>query len=478
MDDILKYYLANTLATPPVMAGRLMNPITHMHYPERQVYARLQKYADDFFAKGAEPRFISLTGLRGVGKTTLLWQMANHISNRYGQSVYFFNVNTLKNLNISLFTALEAFQQHIIQQRFNALTTPIVLLFDEVQDDEKWAQTLKILYDEARTAFILCTGSSALLLNSTADLSRRMYLQRVFPYSFSELLTVQNAMQPALNLSVPDRQLSEQLKAIIFYSEDAHSCHQQLIDIQGKVQPIIHDWQSQLPDLPERYINYLNFPNLLFYDDLDAVYQTILDLLKRIIYEDIPMLKPAYSDLGTIEKLMLRLAGSDEVNPERLAGIIGMKQQAIHELMDLLVKAELMHVLLPFGGLDSRINKHKKAFFMSPSLRRALLYTLYGQTLPEQFRSKLLEDIVMMYLKKTLTESIISFTGGSAAANPDFVIETRERPLVLEVGTHKTSIAQARAIPARYGLLVSGGSDTPLLKENTVQIPFNWFLLL
>lgn len=478
MDDILKYYLANTLATPSVMAGRLTHPVTHMRYPERQVFVRLQKYADDFFAKGAEPRLISLTGLRGTGKTTLLWQTANHISSRYGQSVYFFNVNTLKNLNISLFAALEAFQQHVIQRRFNELTAPIVLLFDEIQDDEQWAQTLKILYDEAKTAFILCTGSSALLLNSTADLARRMFLQRIFPYNFSELLTVQNAVQPALNLRLPDRQLAEQLKQIIFYSEDAASCHQQLVDIQHEIQPVIHRWQSQLPDLPERYINYLNLPNLLFYEDADAVHQNILDLLKRIIYEDIPTLKPAYEDLGKIEKLMLRLAGSDEINPEKLAGIIGMKQQAIHELTDLLVKAELINVLLPFGGLDSRINKHKKAFFMSPSLRRALLYSLYGQLLPEQYRSKLREDAVMMYLKRVLPENIISFAAGSPTANPDFVIETRERPLVLEVGTHKTSTAQARVIPARYGLLISDGSNAPLLKENTVQIPFNWFLLL
>ncbi len=455
-----------------------MHPITHMRYPARQVYARLQKYADDFFAKGTEPRLISLTGLRGVGKTTLLWQMANHISNSYRQQVYFFNVNTLKNLGISLFTALEAFQQQIIQKRFNELTSPIILLFDEVQDDEQWAQTLKILYDEARTAFILCTGSSALLLNSTADLSRRMYLQRVFPYSFSELLIVQDAMQPALGLSLPEKQFSDQLREIIFYSENAQACHQQLADIQDKMQSVINSWRLQLPDLPERYINYLNFPNLLFYDDLDAVHQSILDLLKRIIYEDIPMLKPAYGDLSKIEKLMLRLAGSDEVNPEKLAGIIGIKQQAVLELLDLLVKAELMHVLLPFGGLDTRIAKNKKAFFMSPSLRRALLYTLYGQTLPEQYRSKLLEDVVMMYLKRILPGSIISFTTGSATANPDFVIETRDRPLVLEVGTHKTTAAQVRAVPARYGLLVSGGTDVPAWKENIIQLPFNWFLLL
>ena len=117
---------------------------------------------------------------------------------------------------------------------------------------------------------------------------------------------------------------------------------------------------------------------------------------------------------------------------------------------------------------------------MSPSVRRALLSTLYGQNLPDQFKSKLIEDIIVMYLRRVLTDSIISFISGNNEANPDFVIETRDKPILLEVGTSKTSTRQIKHtnITYRYGLLVSNGVTTPTLKGDCVQIPLNWFLLL
>ncbi|NLA24119.1 MAG: AAA family ATPase, partial [Bacteroidales bacterium] len=162
MDENLKYYLENTIISKPAIDSRLTHPITKFRYPTRHVYVLLRKYAKDFLNLGTEPRFISLAGLRGVGKTTLLWQTANYIYSNHHKNIYFFNINILKNLGIDLHIALEEFQRHIIKKRFNELSEPITLLFDEVHDDKNWSKTLKILYDEARTAFILCTGSSAL----------------------------------------------------------------------------------------------------------------------------------------------------------------------------------------------------------------------------------------------------------------------------------------------------------------------------
>jgi predicted AAA+ superfamily ATPase len=228
------------------------------------------------------------------------------------------------------------------------------------------------------------------------------------------------------------------------------------------------------------YISYQNIPNFLFFKNKNTINDSILDLFKRVILEDIPKLNPTYSDHTKIEKLILRLAGSDEINPEKLSRIIGVKQQEINELIDILAKAELLNILLPYGGLDSKIVKNKKAFFMSPSLRRALLSTLYGQELPPQFRSKLLEDIVVMYLRRVLVDGVISFTSGSDNVNPDFVIETRDMPLLLEVGTGKIKTHQIKAskINHRYGILISNGFNVLALKDNCIQLPLSWFLLL
>jgi len=484
MDENLKYYLENTVVSKSAIESRLTHPITKLRYPTRLVYVLLKKYANDFLKSGSEPRFVSLAGLRGVGKTTLLWQTANHIYLNHHKDIYFFNVNTLKNLGIDLHIALEEFQRHIIKKRFNELTEPITLLFDEVHDDDNWSKTLKILYDEARTAFILCTGSSALLLNQTADLARRMRIEKIYPFKFIEFVAAKTYMENNGKMVYPERGLSNGLKEALFYSETPKEAFRKIKVYENNVNIYFNKINSikglQLKDLWQDYISYQNIPNFLFFKDKYTINDSILDLFKRVILEDIPKLKPTFADFTKIERLILRLAGSDEINPSTLAGVIGVKQSDINELIDILAKAELLNVLLPFGGLDTKIVKNKKAFFMSPSLRRALLSTLYGQNLPDQFRSKLIEDIIVMYLRRVLTDGIISFLSGNDEVNPDFVIETRDKPILLEIGTSKTSLRQLTKsnVKYRYGLLISNGVVEPTLKGDCIQIPLSWFLLL
>jgi len=109
-----------------------------------------------------------------------------------------------------------------------------------------------------------------------------------------------------------------------------------------------------------------------------------------------------------------------------------------------------------------------------------LLTTMYGQNLPDTFKSKLVEDVIVMYLRRILTDGVISFTTGNHETNPDFVIETREIPILLELGTAKTTIRQIKKsnIDYRYGVLVSNGIVSPQLKEDCIQMPLSWFLLL
>jgi len=482
MEENLKYYLENTIVSKAAIESRLTHPFTKVRYPVRTVYALLRKYADDFLALGSEPRCISLAGLRGTGKTTLVWQLADHIYPRRHKDIYFFNVNTLKNLGIDLHTALEEFQRRIIKKRFNELSEPIALLFDEIHDDENWSKSLKILYDEARTAFILCTGSSALLLNNTADLARRMRIEKIYPYAFAEFIAAKTYSDNKEKF-YPEKGLSDGLKEGLFYSQTAPEAFRKIKTFEAEVVAYFDKIKAvqtlELKALRQGYIRFQNIPGFLFYKDKYTINDGILNLLKRVILEDIPKLKPTFADYAKIEKLVLRLAGSDEINEEKLSGIIGVRQNDISALTDILSKAEIINLLLPFGGLDTKIAKNKKAFFMSPSLRSALLSALYGQELPEHFKSKLIEDIVVMYLRRVLTDGVVSFAAGSRA-NPDFVIETRDKPILLEVGTGKTSSKQIKAspIPRRYGLMASDGIRLPALTGNYIQIPFNWFLLL
>jgi predicted AAA+ superfamily ATPase len=480
MQEHLISFLKNSKVSNQTIESRLTQPVLRITYPKRLIFDKLENYAFDFLKKGIEPRFVSLAGLRGVGKTTLLWQLCESIKNNFNYDLYFFNVNVLCNIGVDLQTALLEFQKSVLKKSFNELKEPIILLFDEVHDDENWAKTLKILYDEARTALIVCTGSSALMLNSTADLSRRMHIEKIYPFSFSELLISLQTIYPENLIITPDKSLSTYLREILFFSESAADVINGLKSKETQLKELVNQKNLDINYTKYNYINFTNFPNLLFFKDEIVMTNSILDLFKRIIHEDIPKLKNCLNESSKIEKLLLRLAGSDEINPEKIAGITGFKKQEIIALFEILTKAEILNVLSPFGGIDTKIFKNRKAFFMSPSLRRALLSNLYGQNIPEQHKSKLLEDLVVMYLKRILQNNIISYSSGDSQKNPDIIIETRDKPIILEIGSSKTSTIQIKnsGIDYRYGILLTDNSKELTLNENCIHLPLNWFLML
>ena len=483
LNEILKNYLKNTIVTKPAIASRLVNPITNIRYATRLLYVRLRKYSSNFFNTGTEPRFISLSGIRGIGKTILLWHTTNHIFQKHNKDIFFFNVNTLNNLGIDINIALEEFQNHILKKRFKEITVPFTLLFDEVQDDKNWSKTLNNLYDEAPTAFILCTGSSELLLNQTDDIADKMHIEKMYPFRFTEYIAAKSSLETA-EMLFPEKGLSEILTDAIFYSETSQEAFTKIKaaenDINDYFKIIYKALGIPLCELRQEYINHKNIPNFLSYKEKYPITNTILDLFNRVILEDIPKLNPTLTDFTKIDRFVHRLAWSDGINPEKLSSIIDVKQHDINELIDALSKVEILNVLKPHNDLDSQIVKNKKAFFMSPSLRKALLTTIYGQRLPDQFKSKLVEDVVVMYLKRIFTDDVVSFTLGNNEITPDFVIETLEKPIFLEMGSRQTTTRQIRQSDEnyRYIALVSNLRSVPYHKENCIHIPLSWFLLL
>ena len=70
--------------------------------------------------------------------------------------------------------------EEILGKVFENLNTPFYLLIDEIHYEKDWAIILKSIYERSNKVFILCTGSSALSLQTNADTSRRSYFDKVF----------------------------------------------------------------------------------------------------------------------------------------------------------------------------------------------------------------------------------------------------------------------------------------------------------
>ncbi|MEJ5258186.1 MAG: AAA family ATPase [Fervidobacterium sp.] len=488
--ELINEFLKNTKVTRKQLESYTKHPIMEKKYPKRHMYVLLRKYAEDFFKAGTEPRFIGIVGLRGVGKTTLMWQIAEYIYNNITKNMYFFNVNTITAINSNIIKIMQDFQNHILKARFSEYNEPIVLLFDEVHDDPNWAKAMKILYDEARTAFILCTGSSALLINQTPDIARRIKTERLYPLSFTEFVTAKSFYANEERL-LPEKGVSLELENALFYSQTIEEAKKRIEDIK----PRISDYLSKVSKVFSKngkeenhiyiyvddYLKFYNIPYFILYKDKFRIYEEVQTLFTRIIHEDVGRLSDTEINAEQMLKLLIRIAGSDEINIDSISQNYGINKKEIENIISVLEKSEVLNVLNPYGGIDSKLTKNKKAFFMSPTLRMALLYSIYKMDIPEQFVDKIYEDIVVLYVRRRVQNGFLSYVTTSSEKTPDFVLETRDRPILLEVGKGKRTAKQiyrSEIKDYRYGILISKAFDDVYFSENTVKLPLSWFLLI
>ena len=130
-------------------------------------------------------RLIGIKGARGVGKTTLLLQ--------------YLKINFTDNRALTLYVNLDSFAFR--GKTLLGLADEFVrnggkhLFLDEVHKYPNWAQELKNIYDDYSELQIVFTGSSLLeILNSRADLSRRVVIYHMQGLSFREYIMLETGI--------------------------------------------------------------------------------------------------------------------------------------------------------------------------------------------------------------------------------------------------------------------------------------------
>jgi hypothetical protein len=116
-----------------------------------------------------------LTGIRRCGKSTVLLQLKNELSN-----YSYFN---FEDPRLSLFEMNDFFK---LEKIFNKSSN--IFLFDEIQNVEGWEGYIRVLHDQKKKVII--TGSNARILSKElgTNLTGRHISYEIFPFSFTEYL--------------------------------------------------------------------------------------------------------------------------------------------------------------------------------------------------------------------------------------------------------------------------------------------------
>ncbi len=474
--DLILRYLTQQIALLPSLSKQYTSG-----KPTRISFLQLKSITDSFFKKQIGERIVLMPGLRGVGKTTLLFQTYEHIrENHENAEIIYLSLDVVaKQLNSSLQECLEVYETKILNSALENLDKKVVLLVDEAHYDESWSSVVKSIYDRTKEVLVLISGSSSIAIEIDTDLTRRMYIERIYPLNFPEYLLIKRGVYPRKNLG-------NEIKEALFKSENIETAFEKLQQVNQRV---IKEISTKIPNLDVEIMNFISkggFPAMLEETKEEKVFRKILSVLDRIVYQDILTFYP--SSKPNIDKVISILTvianSSDRVSYSKLMEIQNVKSKsAMVEIMLALKKAGVI-IDLKVEGSPAKMGRNSpKYYFASPTIRAALLWSIGTFQKNSGTIGYLLENAVFntLYKLKTYSPDIIQHIAhDSEAGNPDFKVTTSLGKMLIECGWGRKSSRQMKSKDdKRFGIIISDVREPKLNKEtNSIYIPREIMLLM
>jgi len=303
---------------------------------QRTIYNNIKHKIDTFFEKGGL-NIISLIGLRGTGKSTIL----STISKDY--NVLYTSGDFLSRNHISIVDLI----------KINELQNKKIIIIDEITYLQEWEKDLKIYGDLYQKYLFIISSSSALNQKElSADLSRRLDVYKIDPLHFSEFLSIKYNI---------DLDIKKELKDAIFNTNNLDKRYEKILKISLKLPQNLQKYYEEF--------KYRQFPFLLN-EELPLV--KIKDAIDKVIYKDIPQYDNLYTaNLTKIEDILRFLSVNEKTNYDNIAKNVGLKRDVVEKIFNLLLSSQLIFYakdVVPTKGFKIT----KKILFNVPSIRFSL----------------------------------------------------------------------------------------------------------
>lgn len=321
-------------------------------------------------------RFISIIGSRGVGKTVLLRQIAVNSKNSFYVSMDTFE-------DKSLFDFVK-----VLSENYGIK----LLLIDEIHFLKGYDAELKKIFDFLDISIIFTSSVSLSLYESAYDLSRRVKLIDIYPFSFKEYIYFRESVKIA-PLSIADifnRKWTEEHLRWSYLFEDY---------LKGGLFPF----------------------SIENYDVLDIM----KNILNKIVSKDIPVFANLrMEEIDLIDKTFKFISNSsvEDINYSSVSRNIGITKHKAQQYINLLQKAFVLNVVMPYG---TNVLKEPKILMYLPF---RLIHKDYTGVI-----GALREDFAVQCLKMKGYD-IFYLKSPRGRKTPDFFIKENEEKFVIEVG--------------------------------------------
>ena len=476
---ILNFINENSSTMPYVLKDKLIKNDKKLNY--RFEFEEIKDSINDFLDGNVLNRFIVLPGIRGVGKTTLLYQAYYYLLNEkhiLPEQIIYISCDDLNNLvECNIREIVDIYLNNQFNTTLRLMDKELFLLIDESQYDKNWSMAGKIIYDRSEKIFMVFTGSSALNLEYNADAARRMFKRVITPLNYNEHLK--------LKYNYSNKDIGNSLVNLILNGED-----QNAIKYEKEVnRNLINTVEYNSTDWKE-YLKYGGFPILAHNINFRRLSSNIVDMVEKVVNTDMVAIKNFTFENQTNSNRILRylaLQNAGDLSQNNLAKYLKTSQANVKNILDILEKTHLIFSIEAYGTSSKRMKKTKKYYFATSSIRNALSINS-GNTIKDikQYEGILLENHVASILfnfKQRGNNYFTLYYDANKKRNVDFILQQDfKNPVPIEVGRGKKDKKQIiHAINnygADYGIIVSDTTTNIEKEDNIIYIPPRTFSFL
>lgn len=356
MNTTLNTYIQNQIIRNPMNIKEEL-AYNNIKFNTRLDFDRICEYIDDFLMGNNINRYILLPGIRGVGKSTMLFQTYEYLlkaKNVNPQNILYISADNLKQMcNSSILDAVTSYLDIYHNTIFEAPDEPVFLLIDEAQYDKDWALTGKIIFDSTKSIFMIFSGSRALELTYNADAARRLLKFPVTPLNYPEHLRLKygnfkNDISPAIAQLIFDGK-TEGISEI-----DTKMAH----ITAGFKNFDVNEWND--------FLKFGGFPSS-FFQKPHEVSEKIMDIITRAVTIDmknIEGLNDQTQDLAFQLLYFFALQNPGEISKGSMANHLDSNKITVNKILNTLEKTQLIfQIPPPLYLISKKDNKTKQILF-------------------------------------------------------------------------------------------------------------------
>lgn len=299
---------------------------------ERQIHKKIRKYLE-------LRQIIVITGMRRVGKTTLVKHLLKEIES---ENKVYIDLQKIENREIFRDKNYDNILLALKSSHGFDTSKKMFIAIDEIQLVPELPGIIKYLYDHNDIKFIV-TGSSSYYMKNlfTESLSGRKVIFELYPLNFYEFLNFKNIK------------------------------HENNNDFMEKVTPSSY---LSLKFNYNEFIEYGGFPEVVLANSVEVKKEMLKDIINSYINIDVETLSDfkKKDDFYNLVKVLAERVGS-RIDYKKLSNIIGITDITVKNYIKFLEDTYLIHRVSVFTeSREKEITKAKKLYFSDTGIANIL----------------------------------------------------------------------------------------------------------